>query len=235
MMGSYFPDEYLRLSRVTDRWYKIVIFLVILSIFAFTALFTVIFYQLCSAFYSLLHLPGKWYVHAEPVFMLPAIFIAMPLAFLFSIKAIKLFTPYDYKGIVDLLNVRYKFDSEAAFTWFLKVMALITIVPLLMVSWSYVEIQDDGVTIKTSLSFTSQHFNFNDIKRVIHYKYAVDDKNVIYPNDYYGIYLRDGRDLYYIAPSVEDVHGYQTEIINTGHLNVEDGGTNVPPSRNRSH
>ncbi len=234
MMGDYTHEEYLRLVRLSDLWFKIVIFLVIFFVLAFTALFTVLFYQLCTAFYSQLHLSGKWYVHAEPVFMLPAIFIATPLAFLCSIKAIRLFAPYDHNGIVDLLNVRYKFESGAAFTWVLKVMAFVTIIPLLLVSWSYITVQDDGITIKTALSLTSQHYNFSDIKNVVHYKYALDDKNVVYPNDYYGIYLNDGRDLYYVAPSVDNVTDYQKEIVNKGHLNVVERDTYIPPWHKRS-
>jgi hypothetical protein len=219
-MGMYDHEEYLRVVSLSEKWYKIHIFIGVTLILCFIGLFTTLLYFLYIGFCSLLPLDGSWYFQYYILFAVPATILAIPSGPLASYSIIRLLQPKDYEKIIDLMNVKSKYDGISAFRWVLKGCMWVVVLLLPFIGWSYMAVKKDGITVKYVFSTKTKHYDYSDIGQAFHYKRSNDPEKGVYLHDHYDIILKNGMHIWQLAPVSDNPEAYEKKIIEMGRLTV---------------
>jgi hypothetical protein len=217
-MGKYTHEEYLRISKLSARWYVIHAIVSVVLMICFIALFTLLLHGLYLGICSLLPLEGSWYFQHYSFFILPALLLAFPVGPLAAYGVMRMLKPADYDKILDLMNVKSKFDGIACFKWVLRGCAIATAVILPFICWSYMSVKEDGVTVKDVFALKAKHYNYSDFGPATHYERSYDFQKGVYPNEHYRLILKDGTSPRTLIS--DNPFEYQKKIVEMGRLSV---------------
>ncbi len=196
------PMEYERLSILGRRWHILHIVLGILLFFAIAAGLMFVFQWINASLYTHLDPSVKWYPQTIPPFSIPALIVSLPIGVLLAISTIRLFHYADHKEILDMVNVRLRYDSVAAFLWFLKLLAVGCLIAFVIVGWCYVSVSEKGIDIKNARAISVKHYSYDDISTITHYDSAIYKGEVI-PYDHFKLQFNNGQQLRAIAPEID--------------------------------